>query len=178
MILSKDTIVITNDKEIEELKKSEETKYPEDSKVPDDLIFIFHQNSLFLLNNVTTLNLTKLKNESSFTKSFNILVFFQFCESLFDIGTDGLSSYYYFVGSNYVKIVSNITDAAVMNSDFNCTYISTAYYMIGKNETMYEFVCFEKDPIYGALTLAVMALPGFYWAITKYIKNREKIQNE
>ena len=40
--------------------------------------------------------------------------------------------------------------------------------MIGKNETMYEFVCFEKDPI------DVIALPGFYWAVTKYIRKQRK----
>ena len=131
------------------------------------MVLTFYRNDPFLANNVTTLNLTKLKNEFSFSKAFNTMLFLQFCESLFDICTDGWSSFCYFFGSNYQKTVSDISDKAVTSSGFDCTHISTHIYWNQNNETLYEYICLEKNPMYGALTLAIMAFPGLIWALTQ-----------
>ena len=156
--MSTDTIVTFKNKDAGEPKKPKE---------PEELLLTFYRNDPFLAKNVTTLNLTKLKNEFSFSKSFNTMLFLRFCESLFDIGTDGWTSYRYFSGSNYEKSVSNISDEAVTNSEFDCTHVSTHIYWNGKNETVYGFICFEKNPFYGALTLAIMVFPGLIWALTQ-----------
>ena len=95
------------------------------------------------------------------------MAFIEFLENFTDIGLDGLSFYEYYFGTNYTKFVSDITDTTVTNPDFNCTLISTNHYWTGENETCYEFTCFEKDPVFGVLSLALMPIVGFIWAMTQ-----------
>ena len=89
-----------------------------------------------------------------------------FCLSFFDMAIgDGLVSYDFLNGADYIKTVNDTSDPAVTNPNFSCKHISTTHHFTGDNATVYTFTCNERDPIWGSLSLAIIWIAGFYFAI-------------
>ena len=132
----------------------------------DGLILKFKENEYFK-NGMTggkrntslifQLNLKKLWNSISFRNCFNKIACLGFFLSLFNIGSDYLLSYSFIFGSNYTKTVDDVMDKVVTN--FPCTHVETNWKFDNLTEKIkisYTFNCFEQDPIWGAMTLAII----------------------
>ena len=80
--------------------------------------------------------------------------------SFFDMGSDAFSVYSFINGTTYTKYVPDLNHSS-FNSSL-CTHVGT--YLRRKadfSEVAYEEVeCFEKDPIWGYMSLAFIFLPG------------------
>ena len=127
---------------------------------------------------------SKFSNDFSFKRAFDKMAFLAFCLAMIEIGSDFWSSYNFINGNYYVKTVENIMDEAV--TSFQCRKIQTTYtynYETKSNGTIHTFRCFEKDPIWGAVTLAIIpfgslnfcvflkpVMVGFENAIWKFIQ--------
>ena len=100
---------------------------------------------------------SKFSNDFSFRRNFDKMAFLAFCLAIIEIGSDFWSSYNFINGNYYVKTVENIMDEAV--TSFQCRKIQTTNtynYETNSNGTIHTFRCFEKDPIWGAVTLAII----------------------
>ena len=100
---------------------------------------------------------SKFSNDFAFKRTFDKMAFLAFCLAMIEIGSDFWSSYNLINGSYYVKTVENIMDEAV--TSFQCRKIQTTCtynYETNSNGTMHTFLCFEKDPIWGAVTLVII----------------------
>ena len=100
---------------------------------------------------------SKFCNDFSFKRTFDKMAFLAFCLAMIEIGSDFWSSSNFINGNYYVKTVENIMDEAV--TSFQCRKIQTIFtynYETNSNGTMHTFQCFEKDPIWGAVTLAII----------------------
>ena len=87
-----------------------------------------------------SLNLTKYRTNFSF-KTIDKIALLSTGLYIFEVGSDGLLSYYFVHGTNYTKTVANITDKAV--TDFQCTQIGHHYHN-QTDQTTYTFNCFEQ----------------------------------
>ena len=84
--------------------------------------------------------------------------------SAFDLITDGMSGFTYIFGADYIKNVDKITDPSVVNSDLTtCRRLGHFRREDTDSIDYYQYQCFERDPIWGSLTLAFMFVPGL-WA--------------
>ena len=82
--------------------------------------------------------------------------------SFIDIGTDGFTAESFISGTNYTKRVDNLSDLANHN---DCVHTGRFITFNPGPEIEYEeIVCFEKDPIWGWVTVAFMISPGFFFA--------------
>ena len=109
------------------------------------------------LSRILEFDFSKISNDFSFRRTFDKMAFLAFCFAMIEIGSDFWSSYNFINGNYYVKTVENIMDEAV--TSFQCRKIQTTYvynYETNSNETTHTFRCFEKDPIWGAVTLAII----------------------
>ena len=80
-----------------------------------------------------------------------------FCLAMIEIGSDFWSSYNFISGNYYVKTVEHIMDEAVTSFQCRKNQTTNIYnYERNSNGTMYTFRCFEKDPIWEAVTLAII----------------------
>ena len=76
-----------------------------------------------------------------------------------DLGSDSWQGYQYISGVHYVTTVSNET---VPNS--NCTFLEEL------EDGRLRYDCLEADPVWGALTLVIIFLPGLqFYAVYKGI---------
>jgi len=82
-----------------------------------------------------------------------------FSPSIVDMVTDYLSAYSYFFGTEYIKHVDNTTDTIVEGCELVTTTLTTSY-KENITFTSHQFSCFEKDPIYGGVTLFFTFLPS------------------
>jgi hypothetical protein len=98
--------------------------------------FIEKKGERFKVN----LNLTKYRTNFSF-KTIDKIAILSTGLYIFDVGSDGLLSYYFVHGTNYTKTVANITDKAI--TDFHCTQIGHHYHNMTE-QTTYTFNCFEQ----------------------------------
>ena len=101
------------------------------------------------------------------TKYFCTALVVGLLPTLFDIGTDGLSVFSFLHGTTYIKNVPDLNHSSVNCStgDEHCVWCENIgrHLKISANttEVVYEeFECFEKDPIWGYMTLVFMFLPG------------------
>ena len=109
---------------------------------------------------------SKFGNDFSFRKTFDKMAFLAFCLAMIEIGSDFWSSYNFISGNYYVKTVENIMDEAV--TSFQCRKIQTTYtynYETNSNGTMHTFRCFEKDPIWGAVTFAIIPFGSLWFCV-------------
>ena len=96
--------------------------------------------------------LWKKKSWNDVARHFVLSLCFSFLPSTFDIVTDCLSAHYFLAGEDYTKRVFNLSDPWAADCRHTGTFI--AHTQSG-SETLYEEVtCFEKDPIWGSVTLA------------------------
>ena len=93
----------------------------------------------------------------------NLLISFStgFFFSAFDLITDGTSGFTYIFGADYIKNVDAQNDSSV--SDSNCTMIGHFDSLTKDTKDYHQYKCFERDPIWGSLTLVFMFVPGL-WA--------------
>ena len=80
--------------------------------------------------------------------------------SFFDMGSDAFSVYSFINGTTYTKYVPDLNHSS-FNSSL-CTHVGTYLRREADfSEVAYEEVeCFEKDPIWGYMSLAFIFLPG------------------
>ena len=80
--------------------------------------------------------------------------------SFFDMGSDALSTYNFINGTSYTKYVPDLNHPSVNSSQ--CTHVGTHLRRDGNvSEVVYEEVeCFEKDPIWGYMSLFFIFLSG------------------
>ena len=69
-------------------------------------------------------------------------------DSLFDVGSDFISGWTYLTGTIYIKHVDSLDHPFVTMPDSNCTMTQRL------PDGDYEFECFEKDIVWGLVTLA------------------------
>ena len=102
----------------------------------------------------------------STVQSLLVCALFSFLPSLIDIGSDAYLSWSFISGDNYTKHVPNEDYHTVQNCGKSVSR-TLKEVRNGTDEgwkhhsTEYEFVCFEKDPIFGSITLFLIFLPGF-----------------
>merc|ERR1712112_464747 len=80
--------------------------------------------------------------------------------SLFDMGSEALSTYNFINGTTYTKYVPDLNHLSVNSSQ--CTHVGTHLRNNGNiSEVVYlEVECFERDPIWGYMSLVFIFLPG------------------
>ena len=80
--------------------------------------------------------------------------------SLFDMGSDAFSVYNFINGTTYTKNVPDLNHPSVNSS--KCIHVGTHLRRDGNSsEVVYEeFECFERDPIWGYMSLVFILLPG------------------
>ena len=85
--------------------------------------------------------------------------------SLFDMGSDAFSTYNFINGTTYTKYVPDLNHPSVNSS--RCVHIGTYLRWDGNSsEVVYEEVeCFERDPIWGYMSLVFIFLPGIVGAM-------------
>ena len=121
-------------------------------------------------NNFTETCISSIKQKMSKWKTPAKYFLLNFICSLIptclDMGSDAFLSWTFFNGTEYGKNVPNESYHSVES----CGDPLSRTIIEGKNgsqwipmETNYHFMCFEKDPIYGAVTLALIFLPGIMW---------------
>ena len=109
---------------------------------------------------------SKFSNDFSFRRTFDKMAFLAFCLAMIEFRSDFWSSHNFINGNYYVKTVENIMDEAV--TSFQCRKIQTTYtynYETNSNGTMHTFRCFEKDPIWGAVTLAIIPFGSLWFCV-------------
>ena len=78
--------------------------------------------------------------------------------TFFDVITDSLAAKNFIQGTNYTKYVTNLSDPAFHQ---NCIHVGRFTTFQPELEIAYEEIsCFEKDPIWGAVTVIFIILPG------------------
>ena len=165
MTTNQDTISIPS--QIDKGIDANSTKFDETND--DDLIFSFRNpTGSNWAGSIIKINLTKFKNEFSLRRSFDKIAFFGFCLGLFEFGSDGWLSYDYIYGANYTKTIDNVKNRYCKycrNTELiKCTQTNTT--SITQNidnlsDTTYTYNCFERDPIWGGLTIGLIVLGGF-----------------
>ena len=94
----------------------------------------------------------------------NLLISFStgFFFSAFDLITDGTSGFTYIFGADYIKNVNDENDSSIADSD-TCKRLGYFTATHRDSRDYYQYKCFERDPIWGSLTLAFMFVSGL-WA--------------
>ena len=112
-----------------------------------------------LKRELTVQKLWRERTWKEILKHFVTALIFGALASFIDIGTDGLTAKSFIGGANYTKWVENLSDPA---NHGDC--IHTGRFTIfnpGPEIEFEEIVCFEQDPIWGLVTLAIIFLPGY-----------------
>ena len=109
-------------------------------------------------------NIWTERDWKSIGKHFLFAFSFGFFFSAFDVFTDGWSGFTFIFGTDYIKNVESPNDTSVADSE-SCKNISQIV-VVAEDGTesvkYYQYQCFEKDPIWGAVTLAFMFTPGLW----------------
>ena len=81
----------------------------------------------------------------------------------------GTQGWAYLNGTLYTKHVDSADDPAVTMDDSNCTFIKRL------PDGTLEFECFEKDLVWGLVTIGIMFLPGLqlYSLLTQWTTHDE-----
>ena len=96
-----------------------------------------------------------------FEHMFTVLVI-SVLPTFYDVSTDSLSAKSFISGANYTKHVKNLSDPAFHE---NCIHTGRFTTFHPEQELAYEEIsCFEKDPIWGTVTVLLIFLPGVYFA--------------
>jgi len=103
-------------------------------------------------------------------KSFLVILAMSCLPTFFDMGSDTWSVFNFINGTIYTKHVPDFDHPSVNSSQ--CTYVGPDL-MTSNNSSSdnsssnLKFECFEQDPIWGAMSLVFMFLPGlgvwFFW---------------
>ena len=133
---------------------------------PEDLVLQMRGISEITGPFIVRLNLSKFRRNLSFKSLFNTIQFMAlvgFCLSFFDVAIgDGLVSYDFLNGADYIKTVNDTLHPDVTN--YSCKQIATHHHYTEDNATVYTFTCNERDPIWGSLSLAIIAGTGLVFA--------------
>ena len=85
--------------------------------------------------------------------------------SALDVFTDGYSGFTFIFGTDYIKNVASPNDTSVADTE-SCKNIGR-FVVVAEDGTesveYFQYRCFEKNPIWGTVTLGFMFAPGF-WA--------------
>jgi len=96
-------------------------------------------------------------------ETFSVGLIFSLLPTVNDVLTDSLSANNFIFGTKYIKKVYNLTDQSAKN----CTHVGRyiEYSETAEPSVLYEVVeCFERDQIWGCLTLSFIFLPGIIGA--------------
>ena len=132
-------------------------------------------------------NLFKTKPNRTWTdrsKYFFMALVMGLLPTLFDIGTDGLSMFFFVHGTTYIKYVPDLNHPSVncSTADEHCVWCKNIgrHLKITANttEVVYEeFECFEKDPIWGYMTLFIIFFPGLFACMQQMIVEKNRGSN-
>ena len=82
--------------------------------------------------------------------------------TFYDVFTDGFTAKSFIQGTNYTKHVKNLSDPAFHQ---NCIHVGRFTTFQPEPVIEYEEIsCFEKDPIWGILTVLLIFSPGIQFA--------------
>lgn len=150
------------------------TPFDEDESSPEPDYGLGHEFNMDKINwaalNEELQNLFIKKRDRTWTartKFFFTALVVGLLPTLVDIGTDGLSMFYYIHGNTYLKFVPDPNHPSVncTSADEHCVWCKNVgrHLKITANTTEVdyeEFECFEQDPIWGYMTLTIIFLPG------------------
>ena len=86
--------------------------------------------------------------------------------SFVDVGTDGFAAKSFISGTNYTKRVTNLSDPANHENCVRTGFFTSLDPVLGPKVEYEEIVCFEKDLVWGWVTVALMFVPpGFMMAV-------------
>ena len=138
-------------KDVEDKEDQSEIIWTKDTKTGPGVV-----NWRALAAEFTRENLCTSRDWKSIGKHFLVSFCFGFFFSAFDVFTDGWSGFTFIFGTDYIKNVASPNDTSVADSD-SCKNIGR-FIVVAENGTesveYYQYQCFEKDPIWGAVTLA------------------------
>ena len=77
--------------------------------------------------------------------------------TFYDLFTDSFAAKSFIQGTDYTKYITNWSDPAFHE---NCVYVGQYTTFNPEPEIEYEISCFEKDIIWGAVTVLLILLPG------------------
>ena len=103
--------------------------------------------------------LWRVQNWKQVTKHFFIALVFGALGSFVDIGTDGLSAKNFINGANYTKRITNLSDPANHENCVRTGFFTSVDPVLGPKVEYEEIVCFEKDLVWGWVTLGLMFVP-------------------
>ena len=101
---------------------------------------------------------------NSIVKHFLLAFSTGFFFAAFDVFTDGWSGFTFIFGTDYIENVASPNDTSVADGD-SCKNIGRFVVVAedgSESVKYYQYRCFEKDPIYGIVTLAFMFFPGLW----------------
>ena len=97
---------------------------------------------------------------------FFVALVFGALGSFIDIGTDGFAAKSFIHGANYTKRVTNLSDPANHENCVRTGFFTSLDQGLGPKVENEEIVCFEKDLVWGWVTVALMFVPpGFVMAV-------------
>ena len=104
-------------------------------------------------------------------KSFLVILAMSCLPTFFDMGSDTWSVFNFINGTIYTKHVPDFDHPSVNSSQ--CTYVGPDLMTSDNSSSNFKFECFERDPIWGAMSLVFMFYPGL-WVLQWYGKDRYK----
>ena len=99
--------------------------------------------------------------------------------TLFDVGTDYFSAKSFIMGANYTKNVPTLPDPN-NTGNLECAHIahiSKTNIATSETATQEEILCFEKDPIWGAVCALFIFLPGMM-VTAKVVKEVSRVRRK
>ena len=144
---------------VKENEESEEKIWTKETKIGPGKI-----NWRALAVEFTWKNIWTSREWKEIGKHFLFSFFTGFLFSALDVGTDGWSGFTFIFGTDYIKNVAGSDDTSVANKNA-CKYIGR-FVIVAENGSesveYYQYRCFEKDSVWGSMTLAFMFIPGLW----------------
>ena len=96
-------------------------------------------------------------------KHFSTALMISALPTFFDMFTDAFSAKSFINGKNYTKFVTNLSNPAFHEK---CVHVGRYITFQPEEEIQYEEIeCFETDVIWGGVTVLLIFLPGFFFAV-------------
>ena len=109
-------------------------------------------------------------------KHFSTALMISALPTFFDMFTDAFSAKSFINGKNYTKFVTNLSNPAFHEK---CVHVGRYITFQPEEEIQYEEIeCFETDVIWGGVTVLLIFLPGFFFAVDVSIIISEVMQNK
>ena len=111
---------------------------------------------------LTVDNLWHSRSRGDIFKHMRTALIISCIPTFYDLFTDSFAAKKFIQGTNYTKFVNNLSDPAFHE---HCIHVGRFTSFHPEPEIVYEEIsCFEKDPIWGAVTVLLILLPGVNFA--------------